>query len=181
MQIRDVARQADDRTTSLTVADSGIQEAFRPVGIRDRLDQRSAAVQEGMRITFELLAMMARACRESGCHLIVAVIPTKETVFAEYVSRSAGMRLREVVVDLVNQEAQAKARLIEFLDHAGIAYVDALPALRRKVTEHLYTRSDGDMHPNKNGYRVIGEVVGEFIGQMHRSKPEKEMQSVRGS
>jgi hypothetical protein len=84
------------------------------------------------------------------------------------------MRLRDVIVDLVNQEARAKARLVEFLDRAGIAYVDTLPALRRKVAEQLYTRSDGDMHPNKNGYRVIGEVVGEFIAQDHRSATERE-------
>ena len=52
--------------------------------------------------------------------------------------------------------------------------MDTLPALRGKVAEQLYTRSDGDMHPNKNGYRVIGEVVGEFIAQDHRSAADRE-------
>ena len=173
-QVRRAAAVADDRTASLIVADAGIEEAFRPVGIRARLDQSSAAVREGMRITFELLGMMAKTCHENGCRLLVALIPTKETVFAEYVIRSREMRLRDVIVDLVNQEARAKARLVEFLDRAGIAYVDTLPALRGKVAEQLYTRSDGDMHPNKNGYRVIGEVVGEFIAQDHRSATERE-------
>jgi hypothetical protein len=127
-----------------------------------------------MRITFELLGMMARTCHENGCRLLVVLIPTKETVFAEYVLRSPEMHLRDVIVDLVNQEARAKGRLVEFLDRAGIAYVDTLPALRGKVAERLYTRSAGDMHPNKNGYRVIGEVVGEFIAQDHRSATERE-------
>ena len=177
VQVRRAADGADGRTASLIVADAGIEEAFRPVGIRARLDQRSAAVQEGMRITFALLGMMADACRENRCRLLVAFIPTKETVFAEYIMRSPGMHLRDVIVDLVNQEAHAKARLVEFLDRAGIAYVDTLPALRRRVTDQLYTRSDGDMHPSKNGYRVIGEVVGEFIAQDHRSASERERRS----
>ena len=170
LQIRHAARRADDRTTSLRVADAGIEEAFRPVGIRDRLDQRSAAVREGMRITFELLGMMAGACHEHGCRLLVALIPTKETVFAEYLARDPGLHLREVVLDLVNQEARARTRLVEFLDRAGIAHVDTLPALRRKVADGLYTRSDGDMHPSKNGYRIIGEVVGEFIERDRRGR-----------
>ena len=177
LQIRRAADGADDRTTSLIVADAGIEEAFRPVGIRARLEQRSAAVQEGMRITFELLGMMAKACHENGCQLLVAIIPTKETVFAEYVTRTPHMHLRDVIVDLVKQEAQAKARLVEFLDRAGIAYVDTLPALRGKVTDQLYTPSDGDMHPNPNGYRVIGEVVGEFIAHDRRSASEREIRS----
>jgi hypothetical protein len=163
LQIRRAARRADDRTTSLRVSEAGIEEAFRPVGIRDRLDQRSAAVQEGMRITFDLLGMMARTCHERGCRLLVVLIPTKESVFAKYVAHDPGLYLRDVVLDLVTQEAHARARLVGFLDQAGIPYVDTLPALRRNVADRLYTRSDADMHPNRNGYRIIGEVVGEFI------------------
>ncbi|HMH54130.1 MAG TPA: hypothetical protein VK548_28110 [Candidatus Acidoferrum sp.] len=177
VQVRRMADGGDGRTASLRVADAGIREAFRPVGIRARLDQHSAAVQEGMRITFELLGMMAKACHENGCQLLVAIIPTKETVFAEYVMRSPDMHLRDVIVDVVKHEGDAKARLIEFLERAGIAYVDTLPALRRKVTDHLYTRSDGDMHPSENGYRIIGEVVGDFIARDHRAASEREIRS----
>ena len=180
LQIRDAARRADDRTTSLTVAEAGIEEAFRPVGIRDRLDQRSAAVREGMRITFELLGRMAQTCHAHGCRLIIALIPTKETVFAEYVTRDPRLHLRDVVRDLVTQEARAKARLVGFLDRAGIAYVDTLPALRGKVADRLYTRSDGDMHPNKNGYRIIGEAVAEFIERDQRAASEREIRSAQG-
>lgn len=174
VQVRRAAAVADDRTASLLVADTGIEEAFRPLGIRARLDQGSAAVREGMRITFELLGMMARMCQENGCQLLVVLIPTKETVFAEYVTRNPEMRLRDVIVDVVNHETRAKGQLVEFLERSGIAYVDTLPALRGKVAEQLYTRSDGDMHPNENGYRVIGEVVGEFIARDHRSITERE-------
>jgi hypothetical protein len=118
-----------------------------------------------MRITFDLLGMMAQTCHEHGCRLLVVLIPTKESVFAEYVAHDPELYLRDVVLDLVTQEAQARTRLVGFLDQAGIPYVDTLPVLRRRVADRLYTRSDADMHPSKNGYRIIGEVVGEFIGR----------------
>ena len=168
LQIRDAARRADPWTTSLFVLDAGIEEAFRPIGIRNRLDQRNTQVREGMRITFELLRRMSATCHGHGCRLLVAVIPTKESVFAEYVVRDRSMRLKEVILDLVDQEAQARTRLFEFLDRSRIAYVDMLPPLRRRIGDQLYTRSDQDMHPNKNGYRVIGEAVGEYLDK-HRS------------
>jgi hypothetical protein len=60
-------------------------------------------------------------------------------------------------------ERSAKADLVEFLSSEGIAYVDALPALRRSVKNQLYAQTTRDMHPGKNGYRVIGETVAEYL------------------
>jgi hypothetical protein len=111
----------------------------------------------------------SRGRRPSGgltldaCQLVVVLIPTKETVFADYLLGNPGVHLGEVVAELVNDEQRARERLLEFLDKARIPHVDTLPALRRKVADALYTRSDRDMHPGRNGYRVIGEAVAEFL------------------
>src|SRR5262249_6221702 len=134
----------------------GIREAFRPISIRDRLNQSNPAVREGMRITFELLGMMDKVCHENGCQFVVVLIPTKETVFADYLLRDSQAYLGGVIAELVGHEQGARARLVEFLDRNKIAYVDTLPALKRHLADQLYTRSDRDMHPSKNGYRVIG-------------------------
>ena len=181
LQIRYSARRQDGGTASLFVREAGVEEAFRPIGIRDRVDQRSPAVREGMRITFELLRKMAAACREHGCRLLVVVIPTKESVFAEYVAADREIRLKEIMADLVEQEAVARVQLFEFLDRGGIAYVDTLPALRRRIGDHLYTPSDRDMHPNKNGYRVIGEVVGEYLERERKAGTDRETRHALGS
>jgi hypothetical protein len=163
LQIARVARAEDRSTTSLIDPDAGIQEAFRPVGLRDRLDQRSPAVREGMRITFTLLRRMEQACRQHDCRLLVVLIPTKESVFADHLLRNPRLPLWEVVADLVANERQASAALRGFLDDARIPYVDTLPALRRQLGDHLYAASDRDMHPSRNGYRVIGETVAVFL------------------
>jgi hypothetical protein len=158
------ARHGEDAaTTSLIVPEIGIREAFRPISIRDRLDQNSLAVQEGMRITFELLRRMDQACREHGCRLLLVVIPTKETVFAEYLLRDPTIHLRDAIADVVEHERVARERLIAFLDAARVPYVDTLAPLRSQVSGQLYTRSDQDMHPGRNGYRVIGQAVAEYL------------------
>jgi hypothetical protein len=133
------------------------------MGIRDRLDQRNPAVREGMRLTFELLRRMDALAAERGTRFVVAVIPTKETVFAEYFNRHPQVHLGEVVQSVIRNEGLAKQELLSFLDEAGIPRIDVLPALRKEVRRRLYTRSDGDMHPGGEGYRVIGQAVAAFL------------------
>ena len=163
VQIRQAAAAEDPAVTSLVVAGENIQEAFRPIGIRARLDPKSAPVREGMRITFDLLHQMRQLARQNGIELAVAIIPTKETVFADYLLKDPQIRLREVIADLVANERVVTAELVDFLDRVGIPHIETLPQLRSQVSQQLYTRSDGDMHPGRNGYRVIGETIAQFL------------------
>jgi len=169
MQINRAAAGQDPQTTTLTVPGENIIEAFRPIGIRDRLNQKSAAVQEGMRLTFELLGRMNALAREHNAQFVVVLIPTKETVFAEYLRRDPNLHLRPVIDELIVNEQSATAKLVAFLDSASIPHINTLPALRRDVSHQLYTRSDRDMHPGKNGYKVIGEEVARFLAKAAKS------------
>jgi hypothetical protein len=169
MQVNRAAAGQDPQTTTLSVPAETINEAFRPIGIRDRLNQKSPAVQEGMRLTFELLARMNALCRENNAQFAVVVIPTKETVFAEYLRRDPNLHLRPVIDELIDNEKGATAKLAAFLESASIPHIDTLPALRRNVSHQLYTRSDRDMHPGKNGYKVIGDEVARFLAAANRT------------
>ena len=163
VQIRRAERQQDPAVATLRVPGSHIYEAFRPLGLRQRLDQQSAAVREGMRITFDLLTRMNQTCKENGCRFAVVLIPTKETVFADDLLRDQQNRLRDAIEDLVRDERAAKTELLGYLNEQHILSIDTLPALKAKRAEQLDTRSDGDMHPNANGYKVIGETVAGFL------------------
>jgi hypothetical protein len=162
-QIQQASRSEDFAVTTISLSDVGVKEAFRPSLLRVRLDQRSPYVREGMRITFELLKRMNQLAAERGAKFAVVVIPTKETVFAEHLLKDPQMHLRGAIQELVTNEAAATADLRSVLDDAGIPYVEAREPLRRHISEHLYTLSDQDMHPNQNGYRVIGETVARFL------------------
>jgi hypothetical protein len=163
IQVNRAGADQQEATTALLVPEASIREAFRPTGIRDRLDQRSAPVREGMRITFELLKRMDQLSRENGARFGVIVIPTKETVFADYLLKDRTLHLRSVIQELVTSEERATKELLTFLDATGIPHLQTLSALRGQIRHQLYTRSDRDMHPAKNGYRVIGEAAAAFI------------------
>jgi hypothetical protein len=163
VRFRQVSQNSDPYTTALIVDDKNIHEAFRPIGVAESLNQSSAPIREGMRITFHLLKEMDRACLQEGCKLLVVIIPTKETVFSDYIEKNPRLHLHEVLDRVIVNERSARKALVEFLTGAEIAHLDTLPALKQSVGNQLYAQTTRDMHPGKNGYRVIGEVVAEYL------------------
>ncbi len=158
-QIKNAATLYPNVATSLIVPDKNILEAFRPKGMLSRLDQDSPAVREGMRITFVLLKQMDEICRQNHVQFLVVVIPIKETVFADYLEHSPTIPLSDIFDKLLPNDRLARERTFQFLKEANIRYVDVLPALRDAARQELYARTAADMHPSKNGYRVIAEAV----------------------
>jgi hypothetical protein len=163
IRIGDASRQQDQLATALILEEENIREAFRPTGIRDRLQQSRDSVQEGMRITLSLLKDMNETCNKNDIRFVVIIIPTKELVFEDYLERDSTIHLGSVIVELLSNERIARQKLFDFFRQSGILYVDTLPSLKRSVRNELYVRSDRDMHPGKNGYKVIAEAVGEYL------------------
>ena len=159
-----------DSATALFVPEKNISEAFRPIGILRRLDQESESVREGMRITFRLLKEMDEICRENNITFIVAVIPSKESVFAEYLEHNSQVRFNDVLDKLIANERIAREKTFKFLADAGIKHVDTLGAMKQNVGRELYVRTAADMHPGKNGYRVIADAIAETL-QSVRTTP----------
>jgi hypothetical protein len=163
------AHRFSTAATSLAVPDKHILEAFIPEGLLRRLDQNSESVHEGMRITFKLLADMNEISRQNHVQFLVAVIPTKEMVFADYFEQNPDMPLSDVIDKLVANERIAREKTFRFFTTSHISYVDTLPALKRSVRKELYARTAADMHPSRNGYKVIAEMV--FEALTHISEP----------
>lgn len=161
-QIRN-AHALSDSATTLAIPARNILEAFRPAGPLRNLDQDDASVREGMRITFGLLARMNEISRRNGVRFLVVVIPTKEMVFAEFLLSDPQLPLHATLVRLIENERRAREATFGFLAGTGIAHVDVLPALRRAVDDELYARTAADMHPSRNGYKVIAEAVFEAL------------------
>ena len=66
-----------------------------------------------MRITFDLLKEMEKLCRQEGCRLLVVIIPTKETVFSEYLEKEPRPHLHEALDRVIVNERFAKKTLLE--------------------------------------------------------------------
>jgi hypothetical protein len=166
VRFKEVAQSSDPYTTALIVEEQNIREAFRPMGIAERLDERSGPVREGMRITFRLLKEMDEVCRLEGCRFLVVIIPTKESVFAEHLETNPQLHLHDTLMKVIASERSVKGSLVDFLSSVGISYLDTLPALKQSANKQLYAQTTRDMHPSKNGYRVIGEAVSQYISSV---------------
>ena len=169
-QIRQAAGHSGD-VTALDLPDQAILEAFRPKGLRVNLDQDSPGVNEGMRITFELLAQMKQRCAAKNVGFMVAVIPTKEMVFADLLEQRPELPLADTIAPLLAHERRARDATFARLRQADIAFVDVLPALRKARGEQIYARTANDMHPNGNGYRVIGETIAGALASRGAPRP----------
>ena len=158
VQIKNASRIYDS-ATSLIIPEKNICEAFLPKGILSRLDQENEFIREGMRITFKLFKEMNETCRQNNIEFVVTVIPTKEMVFSDFLEHKPELPLSDVLDKLIANERGAREKTFKFLSDSNIRYVDPLPALKGSVDHELYTRTAADMHPNKNGYRVIAQAI----------------------
>ena len=162
-QIKNATTLYPGEAVALDLPDKHILEAFRPKGLLLRLDQQSAPVQEGMRITFELLKQMKELCDQQKIRFVVVVIPTKEQVFSQYLEHNSKLPMSDVFDSLIANERVAREKLFQFMSGSAIENVDTLPALKGAIDQKLYARTAADMHPNRNGYRVIAEAAGQAI------------------
>jgi len=168
-QIRNAAQLYPGAATSLAVPEKNILEAFRPNSMLSRLDQDNQDIREGMRITFKLIKEMNETCQQHHIRFLVVVIPIKEEVFSDYLEHNSNLPLSDVVDKLLPNDRLARQKTFEFLTESNIPYVDPLPALKGSRGNELYARSATDMHPSKNGYRVIGESVFEATKRMPKA------------
>lgn len=162
---RQVSQNGDPYITALIVDGQNIREAFRPIGVAESLNQSSAPVHEGMRITFHFLKEMDRVCRQEGCRLLVVITPTKEGVFSDYIEKNPRLHLHEVLIRVIENERLAKKAIVEFLNRTGIEYIDPLPVLKQSVGEGIYAQTTRDFHPNNKGYKIIGESIAEYFNR----------------
>jgi hypothetical protein len=172
VQIRNAAQLYPGIDTSLNLPEKNILEAFRPKAVLFGLDQDDPHVREGMRITFELIKQMNETCKQNHVQFVVVVIPIKEMVFSEYLEHNPNIPLNDVMDKLLVNADSAQAQIFQFMKDQNIAYVDPLPALKRSAGQGLYAASAGDMHPSRNGYRVIGEAVADYLKQADSGKQQ---------
>ena len=159
MQVQYASDLYED-TAILIVNNKNIHEAFRPKFLVRGLSQDDQNVREGMRITFALLKEINETCRNRNITFIVGVIPTKESVYSDYIEHNKQLKMSKEIDQVILNEKKAREKLFMFFKDGKIQYVDMLPLMKRaKEKEKIYASSGVDMHPNKNGYRVIAEAI----------------------
>ena len=162
MQIK--AASGTKNTSTLLIKEKNIQEAFLPKSVLKGLNQENQNVREGMRITLHLIQEMNMLCKRQNIRFVVAIIPTKESSFSEYLENNYEIPLGEFNEKVIENERIAKKKMLSYLRNSNIEYIDLLPIMQRSIKrDKIYLNSAVDMHPNKNGYRVMAEEIARYI------------------
>jgi hypothetical protein len=168
------ARVEGDPALLLSIGADGLTTVLTPLQRLTVLDLDDARVAEGLRISLEALARMGQACAAGRCELVVVLLPTKELVFGDLVSRSPSAPPRELE-ELLRDEERMWDATRRHLEARSIRFVDTLPALHAALGrgENPYPR-DWNGHLNALGNDLVASAVAE-------SAPLRELASGDGA
>jgi hypothetical protein len=126
------------------------------------LDLRDSITAEGLRLSLDRLQAMAVETRRTGTRFLVALIPTKEWVYAPLVGKLQGEKYATLQL-LLEREGEVHRRVRTWLDQHGIAYVDLERPLQRAAAATPIYPDSKDGHPTSAGYAVIAQAVAEAL------------------
>jgi hypothetical protein len=161
--IGEVVRRLENENTKDIVSfedrDHEIYTEFTPSWRITGLNLDDPKVVEGLRISLELFDQMNELCRREGIEFLVALLPTKESVFAPYIKGHRTLPTYHLMDKLIKDERRVNDLVqAKFKEH-NISYVDTIVSLRDAAGKEQIYPNNYDGHPNKNGYRIIAKAV----------------------
>ena len=145
---------------------NGISTGFTPDLRLKALDLQDPRVSEGLLISLELFARMKAYTVEQAIHLLVLLIPTKESVYAKYLESDWALEKSPAIQSLLENERKVAAIVRAFFEEQGIAHINLLPELQERVAGIQLYPGNFDGHPNQYGYRVIAENIERYLRQL---------------
>lgn len=142
----------------------GIDTGFTPETRLQGLDLAKPHLQEGLRLTLGFFDRMNETARKNGIRFLVVMIPTKETVFAEFIEGNDSLPDSAKIDRLIDNERRVNEIAKSYFKDHDISYIDVLEPLRRAVPHEQIYPNNYNGHCNKNGYRIIAETVNRYLG-----------------
>jgi hypothetical protein len=149
-----------DKRTDGTYDGEPIHTAFTITYRLAALDLDVDHVAEGLRLSKVMLGAIGQQTRTANVRLVVLLIPTKETTYADLVPAP----LPPAYQRLVDMETRVRGDLIAFFETNQIEYVDSLPALAETLRngQAVYL-SDADGHFNARGCAILAAAVYKYL------------------
>ncbi|MDH5413446.1 MAG: hypothetical protein OEW87_04855 [Flavobacteriaceae bacterium] len=144
------------------IKSSNINTGFTPKLRLSGLDLSNVEVQEGLRISLSALKQMNEYTKENKVKFLVAIIPTKESVYATLLKKSSEFN-NPVYNKLIDNESKSTEYIIDFLNDNKINYIEPLYAMRNAVVSRAIYPAGYDGHPNGSGYEVIAKEIFKYI------------------
>jgi len=127
------------------------------------MDLDDPRIAEGWEITKAVLESAKRKSEEKEARFVVAIIPTKHSVYADLV-RDSNPDVPSAFFELVAYEDRVGADVEDFLNEIDVDFVDTRDALRTcfDSLRRPYPPTT-NTHPNADGYAAIARVIAEVI------------------
>ena len=140
-----------------------INTGFTPTSKLRAMNLRLPEVKEGLRISLELINQMSELCRKRRIDFLVVLIPTKETVYSDFIKNNSSLPNSQTFHELIKNEREINRIAKDYLKRNNIAYVDVLDPLRSSAGNvQLYPNNFGG-HTNKNGYEIIAKSIHRYL------------------
>jgi hypothetical protein len=147
----------------------GTEVAFQHGPLFAGMDLNREVVTLGMKVTIESFGQIHEYCITENIFCVFLVIPTKMSVFYDYVFDSLESVEKKLFKGIYDFERQRRTAVERFFDSRGINYIDLLPFMAKAVKSFdplIYPQWEDD-HPNGRGYRVIASAVLENLKIQH--------------
>lgn len=131
------------------------------------LDLGDPRIKSAMEMVEHIMLDMRTTAAANGFRLVIALIPTKERVYATLLSRAGYEAKFPELQHFIQHEDTARNDLILFLSQNGIESVDLLPELAAAVKDRdIYPLNNP--HPDRLGYEVIANTINQYLNHSHK-------------
>ena len=116
----------------------------------------------GFEVLKKSIAISKRKTDSKDVDLIIAIIPSKERVYYDYLINKE-YKLPNDYHESVKYENELVNKLVSFFNYLNIKNVDIGPNMSDHINKkNIYLTSD-DGHPNANGYNIYANVILELL------------------
>ena len=157
-----IAASATDGVLAVNDANLGVHTLLQPLLYAPALDPADSRVRAGLAVTMRVLARFRDLCRVSDLRCTVAIVPSKERVYAEVALAQPSPRHADSLSTLVRNEGAIVDTLTDEVEDLRLPWVDLFPVLKAGVGSGIY-QANRDIHLSERGNELVAEAIWEHI------------------
>ncbi len=156
--------------TMLESPEYGISTGFTPPGRLKALDLDKPDIREGLRLALGFFDSMNKLAEKNGVRFLVAILPTKESVYGEFLEGNRSLQYSDEIDRLLPNERRVSAEAESYFREHGIPYINLLGPLRAAALHEQIYPNNYSGHFNENGNRIIAEAIKQYLDEAQAGK-----------
>jgi hypothetical protein len=118
LEMKYLRSESNGDVSILDDRERNLHTGFTPFARLQALNLRDPKVREGLRISLASILHMKQLCAKKDIQFMVALIPTKESVFADYIENNSTIKNSEAIGGVIAHERQVNQLVKKILGRA---------------------------------------------------------------